>query len=425
MAVALVVFFSVLVFVVWKPFGINEALPACAGAILVILAGLVGLNDIGYIFGLVWNATLALVAIIIISAVLDAAGFFRWAALTMAYRTRGSGPRLFYVVALLSAIVTVFFNNDGSVLIMTPIVYSLVSSLRFERDGMMPYLVSAGYMADAASVPLLVSNLVNILTSDFLGVSFAGYARVMLVPGLIGILASTMCLRFFFRKQLSVHFRLMGLPLPAEAIHDRFLVLAGLTVLGLVVTGYFLSGFVGIPVSLVAAAGALIISGLACFRKTLDLGRVLKSAPWHIVFYAFGMYLIVHALNGHGFGDLIVRLLQPHAKTGLRFLLADGFQLSALSSVLNNLPATLASNGALARISVPKEWSMAVSVIANGIGSKMTPVGSLATLLWIHVLARNGVAVSWKEYLRIGLIVTPAVLLVTLLGTYAWLKLIG
>lgn len=425
MPTALAVFAVVLVLVIWKPRGLNEAVPACIGALLLIVAGFVRLGDLQYIFGLVWNATLALVAIIIISAVLDAAGFFRWAALTMAFRTGGSGRRLFFVVTFLTAIITVFFNNDGAVLIMTPIVYSLVSNLQFNRERMMPYLASAGYMADAAGVPLLVSNLVNILTSDYLGVSFAQYARVMLVPGLIGIFAAVLCLRAFFRKRLAGSFVLAGLPLPREAIRDRFLVAAGLVVLGLVVAGYFLSSFLNIPVSLVAAGGAAIISVLAGLRKSLDLRRVLRSAPWHIVFYAFGMYLIVHTLNNRGFAELVVGLLRPHTSGRLRFLLVDGFQLSALSAVLNNLPATLTSNEALARLSVPKDWSMAASIIANGVGCKMTPIGSLATLLWMHVLARNGVAVSWLEYLGIGLIVTPAVLLLTLLGAYGWLRLIG
>lgn len=422
------IFFCTLVMVIWRPRQVNEAIPALAGALAALLTGIVTWRDFWLVGHMVWNATFALVAIMIISSILDQVGFFRWTALVLARKVGGSGYRLFLLVIVLGSLITIFFNNDGTVLVLTPIVYGMMTEMGWPQKKVLPFVMACGFIADTASIPLVVSNLVNILTADYLRLSFVDYAARMLVPGLAGILASAVALFLFYRRDIPPHFDQDRIQDPRGAVRDWWLCRFALGILGAVVIGYFIGSWYRVPVSLVAGTGSMILILASIYRGSIDTRSILRCAPWPIVAFAMGMYLVVYGLGNQGLtvvlGNLLQRLVED---SPFRGSLMSGGMFSLVAAVMNNLPSAMTSSLTVAAAPLSpevKEAAALASIVGNGIGPKMTPIGSLATLMWMHILRQKGVTVSWGYYMRVGLTITPPVLLVTLLSLHWWLTLL-
>ena len=418
MLTAVLIFVFTLVLVIWQPRGLGIGWSASLGAALALLLGVVSVADIAVVWGIVWNATAAFVAIIIISLLLDEAGFFEWAALHVARWGGGSGMRLFALFVLLGAAVSALFANDGAALILTPIVMALLLALGFSPAATLAFVMAAGFIADTASLPLVVSNLVNIVSADFFNIGFGTYAAVMVPVNLVSVLASLAVLVLYFRRHIPASYALAQLRAPAEAIRDRATFRAGWVVLLLLLVGFFALEPLGVPVSVVAAAGAVVLLLVAGRGPVISTGKVLRGAPWQVVVFSLGMYLVVYGLRHAGLTQSMAGLLNVFAQGGVwGAALGTGFLAALLSSVMNNMPTVLV--GALAidastATGVVKEAMVYANVIGCDLGPKITPIGSLATLLWLHVLAQKGVVIGWAYYLKVGAVLTLPVLAVTL-----------
>ena len=418
MLTAVLIFVFTLVLVIWQPRGLGIGWSASLGAALALLLGVVSVADIAVVWGIVWNATAAFVAIIIISLLLDEAGFFEWAALHVARWGGGSGMRLFALFVLLGAAVSALFANDGAALILTPIVMALLLALGFSPAATLAFVMAAGFIADTASLPLVVSNLVNIVSADFFNIGFGTYAAVMVPVNLVSVLASLAVLVLYFRRHIPASYALAQLRAPAEAIRDSATFRAGWVVLLLLLVGFFALEPLGVPVSVVAAAGAVVLLLVAGRGPVISTRKVLRGAPWQVVVFSLGMYLVVYGLRHAGLTQSMAGLLNVFAQGGVwGAALGTGFLAALLSSVMNNMPTVLV--GALAidastATGVVKEAMVYANVIGADLGPKITPIGSLATLLWLHVLARKNIKISWGYYFKVGVVLTLPVLLVTL-----------
>ncbi|MBD8658277.1 arsenic transporter [Oxalobacteraceae sp. CFBP 13730] len=418
MLIASLIFLATLVLVIWQPRGLGIGWSATAGAAVALLTGVIHVADIPVVWAIVWNATGAFVAIIIISLLLDKAGFFEWAALHVARWGKGNGLRLFILLVLLGAAVSALFANDGAALILTPIVIAMLLALRFTPKATLAFVMAAGFIADTASLPLVVSNLVNIVSADYFGISFSRYASVMVPVNLVAVAATLGALIWFFRKDIPANYDMAQLKHPGDAIHDRATFITGWWVLGILLVGFFWLDDMGVPISAVAAAGAALLLAVAARGSRISTRAVLRDAPWQIVIFSLGMYLVVYGLRNAGLTVYLTELLNWCAQYGVwGAALGTGFITAILSSIMNNLPSVLVgllAIDATTTSGVVREAMVYANVIGADLGPKITPIGSLATLLWLHVLAAKDIRISWSYYFRVGIVLTLPILLVTL-----------
>lgn len=412
------IFVLTLVLVIWQPKGLSIGWGAVIGAALAMLTGVVHIGDIPAVWQIVWNATATFIAVIIISLLLDASGFFEWAALHVSRWGGGRGRLLFTYIVLLGAAVAALFANDGAALILTPIVIAMLLALGFSPAATLAFVMAAGFIADTSSLPLIVSNLVNIVTADFFTLGFSEYASVMVPVNIASVVATLIMLHLFFRKDIPAGYDLTKLKMPRDAIRDRRTFKTGWLVLILLLAGFFALEPLGVPVSLVAAAAAFILWLVARKGHVIDTRKVLKGAPWQIVIFSLGMYLVVYGLRNAGLTDDLSAILNRFAEHGVwGATLGTGFLTAFLSSVMNNMPTVLVGalsiDGSTAQGTV-KEAMIYANIIGCDLGPKITPIGSLATLLWLHVLAQKNITVSWGYYFRVGIVMTLPVLFVTL-----------
>jgi arsenical pump membrane protein len=415
---AFTLFLITLTFVIWQPRGLGIGWSASVGALIALLTGVIHVSDIPVVWHIVWNATATFIAIIIYSLILDRAGFFEWAALHVARFGGGSGRKLFVLLILLGAAVSAFFANDGAALILTPIVIAMLLALRFSPQATLAFVMAAGFIADTASLPLVVSNLVNIVSADYFKIGFARYASVMLIVDAVSVGMTLLVLFCWFRRDIPAVYALADLKRPSDAIRDRPTFIAGWWVLALLLVGFFwLEGF-GIPISAVAAAGAAILLAVAARGHVISTREVIRNAPWQVVFFSLGMYLVVYGLRNAGLTGYLTELLNVFARGGIwGAALGTGFLAALLSSIMNNMPTVLVgalSIDASSAQGVVREAMVYANVIGSDLGPKITPIGSLATLLWLHVLAGKNIKISWGYYFRVGAILTIPVLLAAL-----------
>ncbi|MCI0911067.1 arsenic transporter [Pseudomonas putida] len=415
---AALIFLLTLTLVIWQPKGLGVGWSTTLGAVLALVFGVVSLHDIPTVWAIIWNATATFIALIVISLLLDEAGFFEWAALHVARWARGDGRRLFAFMVLLGAAVSALFANDGAALILTPIVMSMLLALRFSPAATLAFVMGAGFIADTASLPLVVSNLVNIVSADYFDLGFNAYASVMVPVNLVAVAATLLVLWLYFRRDIALRYATEDLKVPAMAVRDRATFRVGWAVLLALLASLFVLEPMGIPVSAVAAACAAVLFAVAARGHVISTRRVLREAPWQIVVFSLGMYLVVYGLRNAGLTDSLGNVLSWLAGQGLwAASLGTGLIAALLSSAMNNLPSVLI--GALSieaseAQGVVREAMIYANVIGCDLGPKITPIGSLATLLWLHVLARKGVSIGWGYYFKVGVLLTVPVLLVTL-----------
>ncbi|UZE37564.1 arsenic transporter [Pseudomonas sp. B21-059] len=428
MLIAVSIFLLTITLVIWQPKGLGVGWSAVFGALLALFCGVVQLADIPVVWQIIWNATGTFVALIIISLLLDEAGFFAWAALHVARWGRGRGRRLFAFMVLLGALVSALFANDGAALILTPIVISMLLALRFSAATTLAFVMGAGFIADTASLPLVVSNLVNIVSADFFQIGFNRYAAVMLPVNLVSVAATLAVLLWFFRRDIPEQYDPRQLAEPASAIHDRATFIAGWWVLLILLLGCFALEPLGIPISAISAVCATLLLVIAAHGHKISTRKVLKEAPWQIVIFSLGMYLVVYGLRNAGLTGYLAGWLDGFAAGGVwGAALGTGLLTAGLSSVMNNLPTVLIaalSIDASQATGVVKEAMIYANVIGSDLGPKITPIGSLATLLWLHVLERKGIHIGWGYYFRVGIVLTLPVLLVTLAALALRLSLV-
>ncbi|MEZ0323116.1 MAG: arsenic transporter [Hydrogenothermaceae bacterium] len=428
-----VVFLITLFFVIKQPWKIGIGWSATVGAIVSLTLGIVSIDDVKKVVEIVWDPTIAFLGIIFISIILDKIGFFEWASLHMIHFAKGDGKKLFIYVILLGTVISAFFSNDGAALIITPIVYQKIKHLGLREKTMLPFIMGSGFVADTTSLPLIISNLVNILTADYFHIGFFEYALRMVFVNLFSLIATIIVLYLFFKKDLIKRYDMEALEdkPPKFAIKDPFVFkITWFVAFGMLIAFFISEIYYHIPASFIIVTASLILLLASLKNRVFDTKVVLlKETPWKIIVFSIGMYVVVYGLKNAGLTTELSNLIKISLDYGeFSAIFFTGFLAAFLSSVMNNLPSVMIVNLSIDELNVPidiKKILGYANIIGCDLGPKITPIGSLATLLWLHVLENRGIKIGWGYYFKTGIILTIPVLIFTLFGLYIIIKIFG
>jgi len=414
MLLASSIFLITLLFVIWQPRGVQIGTTAVIGAIVAFVAGVVSLNDLYIVWDIVWDATFAFIGIIILSLVLDEIGFFEWCALKMAKFSNGDAKKMFIYSILLGALVSALFANDGAALILTPILLAKMRILKLNTKTILAFLLAGGFISDSASLPFVFSNLTNIVTANYFSIGFVEYLSNMYLPFIVSVIITIVVLLAVLHKDIPKKVDIDLLKDASSVLKNRTLFYFSWAFLALLLAGYFIGDAYDIPISVFALGGGLLFLAISTAFKTVEPIHIIKNAPWQVVWFSLGLYIVVYGLKNAGLTDYLTTFLSYLNTQGdFVAVVGTGFTSAFLSAFMNNMPTIMVMDISLHDIG--NEAMIYANIIGCNLGPKMTPFGSLATLLWLHTLNQKGVKIGFWQYSKFGLIVTPPVLFIVLL----------
>jgi arsenical pump membrane protein len=395
-----------------RPFKLNEAIMALGGAVLLLIIGLITPLNTAYTLLSDWNIFFFFLGMMTLSALAETAGLFDWLAAQAARLAGGDSRRLFLNTFLLGSLISMILSNDATALILTPIVYTLVTRLRLP---VLPFLFACTFIADTASFLLPVSNPINIIILTQFRLNLFTFVRLLFLPCLLAIGINIGLFFLLYHKQVQGRFDAKRLPSAAEAIKHPLYFRYTCAILILVVIAYIIASALQFPLSIVAMGGAflLLIGGLLWKRISFpDLG---KQISWSIFVFIAGMFIVVRAIESTGlttdFGHLLLHL---SGNTNFGAVMIGTLGAAVGTNVINNVPMAIVMRSALAGVQhiAPSAHLgfVAATMFGCDLGPNLTTVGSLATVLWLLILRRRNLDVSGLDYFKVGILVAPLML---------------
>lgn len=442
--IMVVVFALTIILMLWRPRGINEIVPTSIGAAVVLMTGIVSWGDVLGILNVVSGPSLTILSTIMMTIVLESIGLFRWIAINIVNRSRGSGIRLYIYTNLLCFLMTMLFNNDGSILITTPIIIHIITMLKLNPRQFSPYLISGAIIATAASAPIAVSNISNLIALEIVGLSLNSYVYMMFVPSMIGILTIYYLMYLYYKRNIPR--KIFSPYSKTDTGHSRFWqshqigmkeenehidwdsIKISIVIVVATRACFFAFAPFGIPTEWIGLVGATVLIILRWFKMRTTPVDIFKKTPWHILLFAFNMYVLVYGLRNIGLNDFIVDLLRETIVQGtLNATFVMGFVSTLLSNLFNNLPAVMIATLSITDMNLDPmllKITYLANVIGADIGALLTPIGTLATLIWMYELKKHSIKMTWRQYLRVTVFVIPIGLIVSLFCLYVWVSLL-
>ena len=419
--VAFTLFVLTMLLIYWRPFGLPLWVFSTLGAVGAYCLNVVDLGDIWRVWAMVWDSTLTLVGLILLTLLLDKLGFFNFLSLVMmnllsAGKNAISTLRFYVFIVLFSAILSAVFANDGAILILTPLIFTLLKEDKSKHltSPLIVFLLLVSFLSDFASNPFVISNLTNIITAQFFNFSPLYFSAMMLLPQIFILL----CFGIFWlylRRILPRFIESKSL----EKNISRFGIVFCLGLVCLLLFGILFSHSLGLPLSSFTLLCAFLAFCYGILIKRVQFAD-LKRAPFGIVLFSLGLFIVVFGLKNGGILQILSDKLPYFIELPQSLqILSMGFASGIGSSVMNNLPMVMLGNLTIADFA-PHLDSLESLVMAHllgcNIGSKLTPIGSLATLLWLESLKIHGIHIGFMRYMAVAFVVTLPVLFFGLCG---------
>ncbi|MCX2717436.1 arsenic transporter [Helicobacter sp. MIT 21-1697] len=425
--VALSLFTLTMLLIYWRPFRLPLWVFSTLGAVGVYCLNVVSLGDIWRVWAMVWDSTLTLIGLILLTFALEKLGFFTFLAVLLLRILQSSQMRhiqsistaRFYIfLVLFSAFLSTFFANDGAILILTPLIITLFKAhtTKVFFTPLVVFLLLVSFVSDFASNPFVISNLTNIITAQFFEIPSLRFSTLMFLPQFFVILGSLgfwLVVKRFVPPTLTfTHFQSN---ISISTIAFCF------ALLGLLLVGILFAHTLGAPLSSFTLLCVFLALSYGKIKGQLEIFPCLKNAPLSIVLFSLGLFVVVFGLKNGGALQILNDNLSLFVSLSQEWqIVSMGFASGIGSSVINNLPMVMFGNLALADFAPHLQDSMQSLVMAHllgcNIGSKLTPIGSLATLLWLESLRIHGIHIGFMHYMVVAFVVTLPVLLFALLG---------
>jgi arsenical pump membrane protein len=397
---------------------IQPASAAMFGATVTVAVGLLSPLEAWEVLEFLARPVLTIVSLMVITIVASRAGFFRILAWRLATSAGGNSRRLLARLFLAGTVTGTLFTNDAAVLIFTPMVYQLVEEIRdstWTDANRVPFYFAVLYVANLVGA-LVISNPINIIVADWFGIGFLEYASWMVVPAVVSMVVTYFGLVFFFRRSIPATYRVPTAIEPNP--QERGLRVATAALLIATLIGFFSEPWSGIPTAFVAATGALLLLLLHQFFGARRTGSVVAEVGWDAVIFVAGIFIVANGLRAVGLTDTIGLLLFAAAEVGQQAgNFAAGFIAAVCSAIMNNHPTAgimALAIGDLPVDTVTRQGMAFAALIGGDLGPKMLPVGSLAALLWFRILRSRGVEISYWQYVKLGVPVTLAAVVLSL-----------
>ncbi len=390
-------------------------LVALAGALVLIVARLADISEVGK--ALVSDSAINPVKILtlfismtVLSIFLDELGFFSYLANVTLRKAKTSQVKLFLYLYLTVSVLTVFTSNDVIILSFTPFICYFAKNAKISP---MPYLAAEFVAANTWSMMLIIGNPTNIYLSTAYGFGFVDYTSVMLLPTLAAGAVAFLCLFLVYRRKLSEP--ISGEPEEAK-INDKLYLWIGIAHLAVCTLGLAIGSYIGLEMWLVSLCAAvslfLFVTVIALIRrrKPVELASCLKRAPWQLIPFVLGMFVMVIVLADKGVTEGIAVLLGEGGevfKYGLTSFLA--------ANVINNIPMSVLFCSIIENVSqAATPAAVFAAIIGSNIGAFLTPIGALAGIMWSSILKSHGLKFSYTDFLKMGVSVALPTILAAL-----------
>ncbi|HLT57588.1 MAG: hypothetical protein LOD91_05700 [Limnochordales bacterium] len=431
---------ATLILVLWRPRGVREVWFAAAGAVAMLVSGAVDGTDVRSVWTETAPVLLFLAGMLVVGFAADRAGVFVWLAYHTARLSGGSGRRLFVGLYLAGVVVTIWFSLDTTAVIMAPIVYSLVRSLGLPP---LPFVLATTYVANTASLLLPVSNLTNLIVWNRFGIPFWSFAAALALPAAAAIGVNLLLFLWLFRREIPERFVLepgasrpqdldpvtnapgctpleslaMGLAPPGtRLLKESLALLAGL------LAAVAAAPFLGWELWAVAVTGGAALTVHGVWRGAMRWRELATGIAWDLLPFVFSLFLVLRGVGRSGLTEFLAAVLVPPAGgETLGGLLRIAAATALGANLINNLPMVLAAVDALAGPASAGQLGLAsvyAALLGTNLGSNLTVIGSLATMLALSIIGNKGLRMSGWLYLKVGAATVPLLLVGSVLALW-------
>ena len=398
--------------VIIRPFNWPEFIWAVAGAVALVVFGLLPWTDALTGIGKGTDVYLFLTGMLLLSEIARQEGLFDWLAAVATRRAKGSATRLFLLIYLVGTVVTAFLSNDAAAVVLTPAVAAAVKTAKAKDP--LPYLFICAFIANAASFVLPISNPANLVIYGSHMPPLLQWLPRFAIPSILSIVATFVVLRLTQAKALKADEIEAEVEVPALKGTGK---LAGAG-LGLTAVALLVSSALDIQLGLPTAICGIVTAAAVLIVKRANPWATIKDISWAVLPLVAGLFVLVEALDKTGLIARISDLLHQAAQTSeTETAWGAGVLIAFLSNIMNNLPAGLIAGSAVQNAHVSDQVTSAI-LVGVDLGPNLSVTGSLATILWLTALKREGVSVSAGQFLKLGILIMPPALILALAGLF-------